>query len=392
MHLAYNLHIDLTYYITPLRAQTTQVPMERHLYHEDNDTIEDMAFPRPEYSKSQVDKAGDILVNSKSTQEQVDKALDILSNWRACHGYPINTFQSTLRNRLKRLKFKTAIVAQRLKRMPTIIIKLKRYKNMQLARMQDIGGLRAIVNSINDVNALEHIYLSDKNFPHDLVRNDDYIQKPKEDGYRSVHLVYKYKNKLKLEYNGLLLELQIRTKLQHIWATAVETMGTYLGQALKSGEGEQKWRDFFTIASSAFAYIEKSPPVLKLSRLDKEKTFKALAHIETDISALSTMEGYKFALNIITEKGTGSYYHLIILNSLEKRVQIKSYAKGNIKQASADYTKTEARAAKGEKIEPVLVSAGDINNLKRAYPNFFLDVQDFINRVKSIQDEIKKIN
>lgn len=351
-----------------------------------------MVFPQPDYSNSAVDRAGDILISRKSNdQEQFNHALDVLSNWRACHGYPMNTFQATLRTRLRRLK-SNAIVAQRLKRMSTIIDKLRRFRGMKLARMQDIGGLRAVVKSIKDVTQLESIYLMDKKFQHRLVRTDDYIQNPKEDGYRSVHLVYRYKNKIKPEYNGLLLELQIRTKLQHAWATAVETMGTYLGQALKSGEGEKKWRDFFAITSSAFAYIEGTPRISKYNKMDKKETFDAVAHIAEDIRALNAMESYKFALKIIADKkGKGSYYHLIILNSLEKKVRITSYAKDNIKKASEDYTEAEARVANGEKIEPVLVSAGDINSLKRAYPNFFLDVQDFIVRVAAIIEKSKKM-
>jgi len=41
-----------------------------------------------------------------------------------------------------------------------------------------------------------------------------------------------------------LIEIQIRSKLQHIWATAVETVGFFTGQAIKSNEGEKEWNDF----------------------------------------------------------------------------------------------------------------------------------------------------
>ena len=52
--------------------------------------------------------------------------------------------------------------------------------------------------------------------------------------------VLRYKNKLVPHHDDLRIEMQIRTKLQHIWATAVETMGTFLGQALKSRQGDQQ--------------------------------------------------------------------------------------------------------------------------------------------------------
>src|SRR3546814_2932896 len=59
------------------------------------------------------------------------------------------------------------------------------------------------------------------------------------------------------EYNNLLLEVQIRTHAQHSWATAVETVGAVLGQALKSSEGEAAWLSYFQYASLALEYMEK---------------------------------------------------------------------------------------------------------------------------------------
>ena len=98
--------------------------------------------------------------------------------------------------------------------------------------MQDIGGVRTIVGSIEQVRELQAAYKSSR-FKHQLVSEKDYIAEPKCDGYRSVHLVFRYVNKRAPDYNGLSVEMQIRTKLQHAWATAVETMGTFLGQAHK---------------------------------------------------------------------------------------------------------------------------------------------------------------
>ena len=111
--------------------------------------------------------------------------------------------------------------------MPTIIDKLKRYPNMKLTTMQDIGGVRAILNSVEDVYSLVSEYRESKRFAHELVDQKDYIQSPRdEDCYRSIHLIYRYRNSQAKNYNGLRIELQIRTRLQHLWATAVETMGT----------------------------------------------------------------------------------------------------------------------------------------------------------------------
>ncbi len=352
-----------------------------------------MAFsPIPEESKNQINKAGQILVKDNPTKEELIWARDLADRWRACHAYPINTFNSTLRDKLR--DDSDHIVAQRLKRMPTIIDKLKRYPTMQLTTMQDIGGLRAVLGSVYDVYMLAEEYRKNTRFKHELIDEKDYIHKSRsEDGYRSLHLIYKYKNKRNPAYDGLRLELQIRTKLQHTWATAVETMGTFLGQALKSRQGDQEWLDFFAITSSAFAYMENSNPVPRFKDLSQEETFSAVAKAEANIDALDKMRGFSVAVNQIVKgrgKGKSWSYHLIILNSLQKTVQLIPYDRESFKEAMIVYSRVEAEAAKGKKIEPVLVSAGPIDELRKAYPNFFLDIRDFMRIVHEIVNKRKK--
>ncbi|MFH1447171.1 MAG: RelA/SpoT domain-containing protein, partial [Chloroflexota bacterium] len=180
-----------------------------------------MSWPKPKFSKSKVNRAGEILALDGESHQEAGWAHKVLINWRACHGYPINTFQATLRNRLKSID-KKAIVAQRLKRTPSIVSKLRRFSAMKLSRMHDIGGLRAVVGTLHQVRTLEALYNNGR-LRHELHKVYDYIKEPKSDGYRSVHLVFKYKNDRAHEYKGLLVELQLRTKIQHAWATAVET-------------------------------------------------------------------------------------------------------------------------------------------------------------------------
>src|SRR2546430_5146054 len=237
-----------------------------------------MAFPSvPKASKGQINKAGEILSSSdKSDAIAVLSAWELAAAWRACHAYPINTFQATLRTKL-RGNFVDPIVAQRLKRMPTIIGKLVRYPSMKLTTMQDIGGLRAVLKSVAEAEKLADIYENKSRFLHELIDRKNYIDEPRsEDGYRSIHLIYKYKNEHYSAYDGLRLELQIRSRIQHKWATAVETMGTFLGQALKSRQGDQEWLDFFALTLSAFAHIGKRPPVPRFARLTEKETREAI--------------------------------------------------------------------------------------------------------------------
>jgi len=347
-----------------------------------------MAFSSvPKESKNQINKAGRILVDPNASPDDLQRVQALADRWRACHAYPINTFQATLRVKLRDFSG-DPIVAQRLKRMPTIIDKLRRFPAMQLTTMQDIGGVRAVLKTVTQVYKLADEYRNNTSFQHELVDQKDYIQSPRdEDGYRSLHLIYKYKNKQNPGYDGLRIEMQMRSRLQHSWATAVETMGTFLGQALKSRQGDREWIDFFALTSSAFAHMENRSPIPRFSDLSREQTFQAVVAAEADLRALEKMRGFSVAVNqIVKTRGAGKsrFYHLIILNSLERTVQIRPYDRDSFKQALADYSEVEAEAAKGKKIEPVLVSAGPLATLRRAYPNFFLDIGEFINLVSGI--------
>ena len=120
----------------------------------------------PNITRSQIRRAGNILISDINDDYKLEKARTILNEWRACHSYPINTFQATLRRKAaKRYLGEGAIVAQRLKRGSTIIKKLKEL-NVGLINMQDIAGVRAILSSIYDVYRLKDEYQTTGRFQH----------------------------------------------------------------------------------------------------------------------------------------------------------------------------------------------------------------------------------
>jgi hypothetical protein len=174
-----------------------------------------MAWAVPRYSKKKVNRAGQQLAVPSPYEEwgptsdqyydwlnnYVD-ALDIINNWRSSHNFPLNTFHIGLRRRAQ-------IIDQ----------------------MQDIGGCRAIVANATDVSKLFESY-SESDIKHTLHQCDNYIDTPKDSGYRGVHLVYRYYSDKKQDYNTLKIEMQLRSQLQHAWATAVETVGAFVQQAL----------------------------------------------------------------------------------------------------------------------------------------------------------------
>lgn len=114
---------------------------------------------------------------------------------------------------------------------------------MRLGGMQDIGGFRIVVNDIEALLNTKKVLSENIPTSFDLVKIMDYIQEPKESGYRSIHFIYKYKS-TDDNTDGAKVELQIRTKLQHSWAMAVETAGLITSTPLKSSMGSDDWLTF----------------------------------------------------------------------------------------------------------------------------------------------------
>lgn len=335
-----------------------------------------MGWPKPKYSKNQVRRAGQLLIDDTVSNKNFMEAFEIAENWRSCHGYPINTFQATIRAKLKHLD-QDALVSQRLKRMESIISKLRRFPSMRLDRMQDFGGLRAVVSSMDKLRILEGNYRNSR-FKHELVSCKDYITNPKESGYRSIHLVYKYNNPVASDYNGLFVELQLRTRLQHAWATSVETMGTFLNQALKSSEGHEVWLDYFSLCGAAFAHLEGTPIHESYTALSAEEIYDNLLSMNEELQVVEKLKGFSVAAQNIHKNNPRGAYHLITLMFEERRVSIQSFSRDNLEKASARYAELELKRANGAKIQVVLVAAGSLDNLRKAYPSYFLDTKEFI--------------
>jgi ppGpp synthetase/RelA/SpoT-type nucleotidyltranferase len=167
----------------------------------------------PERSRKQVTKAGLRIGKGEETYEDIVT----LEKWRASHAYVINTFQANLRGRSRGSDI---VVGTRLKRRATILNKLKRFPEMQLGRMHDIAGCRVIFPTLDKLIKFREDFHSAR-FSHNRGHPDDdrwnYLNHPKDDGYRGVHDVYEYnvKSETGIAFNGLLIEIQYRTLMQH---------------------------------------------------------------------------------------------------------------------------------------------------------------------------------
>lgn len=348
-------------------------------------------------SKKKVDWAGSILADENSSEENRNKAVEILDNWRAIHRYPMHIFKKRLKNVSEKME-KEALSVQRLKRLPSIIKKLQRVyqgdkATMKLSQMQDIAGCRVVMPTIKQARELYEKYYLKGHIKHGKLNEKDYMLFPKKDGYRSIHLIYRYKSdkKGKQDYNGLLVEVQIRSKLQHLWATAIEIVDFFTIQAIKSNEGEKEWMDFFKLVSSAFAIMEKTPIIQGTPR-NKQELYRQIKKQEKKLNVIGIMEGWAHAVGAFEEmskKKTDLQFFLLELDVEGGKLTIKGYPKELEKKAIEDYNQAEKRNQNKKGYDVVLVGADTTSDLKKAYPNYFVDSEEFLIKLRKILDKAK---
>jgi putative GTP pyrophosphokinase len=346
-------------------------------------------YTPPNYSRSDVNRAGAILRQATAGDVEGQWAVDVLDNWRAAHAYPLNTFQVVLAGRAHEVD-RAPLLAQRLKRVPSILAKLHKRQTMRLAQMQDIGGCRAVVRDLNTARRLRRLHLVRRSAA-EYVGGKDYIAEPAASGYRSFHLIFRYHSaRAHLQaWDGLQVEIQIRSQLQHAWATAVETVGTIIGQALKSSEGDAEWLDLMRHISSVFAHAEGSPPV------PDTPPHEELLHLVRERAEATRLafrlEAFRNALRVLdVPRRRRPSYFLLKLNAADESLHISPFGKEEIDKATEAYLAGEREAAERQGLDVVLVAAESMDALRRAYPNYFLDTEVFLEKLASLTQSVPR--
>ncbi|WP_157934339.1 RelA/SpoT domain-containing protein [Microvirga ossetica] len=271
--------------------------------------------------------------------------------------------------------------AARLKRMQAIRRKLKRMDDkstpLGLNQLQDLGGCRAVMNTMDDVDAL--VCAIREWFPHECRGENDYIRQAKSDGYRCHHLKYAYKGKgATTVYEGRRIELQVRTVLQHSWATAVEAVGLFRGEELKSGKGSDEWLRLFQLMSSEFAVAERCDPAIGM--LSSRQRMRELKELNKALGAVKVLDDLSHAVHWATDAITPHNrpaYYLISYDNETRQVTVSPYFKTHYAIAGYESAESLDNISGLDTTNVVLVEADKVDNLTRAYPNYFGDVQLF---------------
>jgi hypothetical protein len=335
-----------------------------------------MPFADPTaYTKGQINRAGAAVRAGEPTPE----ALEIINNWRASHAYILNTFQAMLRIRTRHSDI---VVAQRLKRLRTIASKLDRQPKMDLARMDDIAGCRLIFPTERALHKFRDEFHRAR-FGHEL-KNDidkyDYIQRPKGDGYRGIHDIYEYNvnSESGKAYNGLLLELQYRTRYQHAWATTVEIIGTITEHQPKFHLGDRRHVEFFCLASEIIARAYERQTSCH-PRMAARGLIKAFTALDKELRILQKLRSLNASTRSFSPKR-----NVILSLSREGGLSLFTYVKGT--DALKKYFQLEQL---GEGSDVVLVRGSTAAAIRTSYKNYFTDPNDFLRYVRTGSERLR---
>jgi putative GTP pyrophosphokinase len=216
-------------------------------------------------SKTQIDRLGDRL--RRGVVEKSD--LMLLDGYRRSFAPAYESVVQTIRDQVK-----LEASGRPAKSTNSLIEKLKR-ESIRLTQVQDIAGCRVVVGEVPEqervVASLVEI------FPGASVI--DRRKKPSY-GYRAVHII--------VEVSGKMVEIQVRTTFQHIWAEISEKYADLYGSEIKYGGGAKGVRrilDRMSVFIAKFEGLEKESGQL----LESEKARKlreAMRQIRRDLKEL----------------------------------------------------------------------------------------------------------
>lgn len=326
------------------------------------------------YTRHKLDRAGDALIGSDPFLRK--EAVAIVQQWRDTHLFVMQELDKQIVQLFSDTNTHYAFSSMRIKRMTSIEEKLRNNaaKRTKLGGLQDIGGLRFVFSSIEELDAVKEVL--DKFTPSkfSLKRSYDYVVHPKDSGYRSIHYVYQYRSENET-YNGLSVELQIRTRLQHSWAMAVETASLISNTTLKADmDNAQEWRGFFKLVSALFSREENKPVLAMYDGC----TTKELCDAYFRYKKLKLVEQFK-ALRVTVNSNLDEDergYCVLTIDFVRHIVHAKVYPSADYKNATEMFSEIETTINEDE--AALMVAIDKIREIKEAYPSYFLDTKSFL--------------
>lgn len=323
------------------------------------------------YTKTKIDQAGHALTKGifKSQDHEIEAEI-VFDEYRKAHLQPLTDVTYLIQEWLAQLD-KKFYIAQRLKRRPQILRKMKRF-SVRLTQLQDIGGNRVIVDTNADVEALRLFLLGKiENEPQlSLARETDYRVLGRDDtGYRALHMI--------LERDGVKIELQLRSSAQHHWAESIERTSVIYGKHLKENEGAPLVLDYFKQLSHVFYELECSrepTPQEKMALDEIRESAEQIIHNTRNGKLLYSKvnEGILCTLSEIERGKRFPFSNWILIFDWNSGQFVNwEYVSRDPSEAYKVYSALENQYAESDGFEVVLVGSSNVSMIRRTHSHYF---------------------
>lgn len=319
------------------------------------------------HSRSKIRKAGERV--RAGTYSDDDVAL--IQDYRAAHATPMAHMLAMLKGCQSKVEG-DLVFSARLKRLPTILDKLQRDSldgktpnRTVVTRMSDIAGCRVIVENLDALKHFDELLDFVEFEDVKLIKQRDYIANVKSTGYRGIHRIYRYPE-------GFDVEVQLRTKIQHTWSTAIELIDLVEGTTLKTRpeQSDKKWLDFFRIFSDILNFKEHGiNPIIKknliseLEVLERELCVFEKIHAFI-VSEQNWEESYPdmdcAVISVIPHIVFGKKFMLVDTRVFTKQENLHAMALLRFREKSGHTT--------------IMVNVDSFSELKDAYPAYRADI------------------
>lgn len=225
-------------------------------------------------SKSQITRLGERLVR---TAEPTDEDLTTLSDLLIAYDDLLAAAMETVRD----LGFDPT---GRVKNTGTILEKLARHGGSWLKSIQDLAGMRIVVEDGRPAQdaAVEKIIAAFGGLEREAKIIDRRLN-PSE-GYRAVHVI--------IYPDGIPVEIQIRTRWQHEWADMFEKLADLIGRGIRYGEPPAHWWEAIEpqVVAQPPEKVATLRPLYEMSYKVHELMARSAVALSDLIDALETLE------------------------------------------------------------------------------------------------------
>lgn len=336
-------------------------------------------------SKSRIDKAGRNLAYPGELSIESMKLEEDFDDYRISHLEPLSSITLEIQGWLHDYG-ESYYIAQRVKRKPQIVRKLRRL-SVRLTQLQDIGGCRIIVEKNEGVDRLIDFIKKnvENNASFELKRITDYREQGRDQtGYRSAHLL--------LQRDGRSIELQIRSRIQHYWSESIERTSVIYGQHLKEQEGDPVVINYFKHLSDIFYEIEsgRDPSVQDKVKLDQMREQAQTIIYDADRNRI-----FNSAINedivrtlAATQGNEGSLTNWIMVFNWNSGEFVTWDIVGrNTESAKEKYTQYENQFSSDSGFEVVMIGASDIATVRQTHSHYF-GIEKFDDILESLDQSI----